>query len=181
MEIEPTDWQRVVEAFERGKRAEQGKLKRGETLQSDWSNDYPFATGIDESRVRRELRQLKSRLAKCDPETLVEIDLCLPIGSTVLEAIDEAIDSMDEPLRKGRRKPYAYQEAVAVMTELWPGKKNRGARYDAAGQPHFNPFVRWLGCNLKRLDPKRLRADEVACLAAWNAFGAGLARPNKQP
>jgi hypothetical protein len=146
-------------------------LSRDEVLRSNTKGDYPFATGVDEARVRKELRQLKRKLANCHDETLFEIEASLPTGVSLLDAIDDAIDSMSSPLRSGRPKPYGYQEAVAVLRELWPGNKHRGVRYGPDGQPSFNPFVRWLGENLARLDPKHLRAPEVACLAAWNGLG----------
>lgn len=168
MEIDPKNWQRVVEAFERGKRAEQGQLNHGETLLADWRGDWPFHTDVDEARVRRELRQLKRMLEKCHDDTLFQIEASL--GSPLLEAVDDAIRSMSINLRPGRPKPYRFQEAVAVLRELWPDNKHRGVRYGPDGQSSFNPFVRWLGGKLKLLDPENLRADEVACLAAWNAL-----------
>lgn len=168
MEIDPKNWQRVVEAFERGKRAEQGQLDHGEMLLADWSGDWPFHTGVDEARVRRELRQLKRVLAKCHDDTLFQIEASL--GGPLLEAVDDAIRSMSINLRPGRPKPHRYQEAVAVLRELWPDNRHPGVRYGPDGQPSFNPFVCWLGSKLKRLDPQKLRADEVACLAAWNAL-----------
>lgn len=178
MEIEPKDWQRVVEAFERGERAEQGQLAYGETLLADWRGDWPFHTGVDDARVRRELRQLKRMLSKCHNETLVWIEASL--NGPLLEAVDDAIRSMSINLRPGRAKPYRYLEAVAVLRELWPDNRHPGVRYGPDGQPSFNPFVRWLGSNLKRLDPENLRADEVACLAAWNALTPPAARPRKR-
>lgn len=164
MEIDPKDWQRVLDAFQRGKRAEQG---HGE----GWS----LESSVDDVRVRRELRQLKRKLAGCHDETLFWIETSL--GGSLVEAIDDAIRTMSLPLRPGRPKPHRYQEAVAVLRELWPDSRHRGVRYGPDGQPRFNPFVRWLGSNLKRLDQENLRADEVACLAAWNALTPPAARP----
>ncbi|MGE0055313.1 MAG: hypothetical protein AB7S74_13985 [Hyphomicrobium sp.] len=66
--------------------------------------------------------------------------------------------------------PYAYREAVAVLKPLWKGSTARGRRRDQyKGGYGFNPFVTWLGRQLRKLDEERLRTRDAACLAAWNA------------
>lgn len=180
MEIDDEDWQRVVEAYERGRRAEQGRLTPAEReeMLSSTADDWVMPSGLDEARIRKELRQLKRLLAKFDPETIVEIEADLGSGA-LGEAIDTAIRSMSIPLRDGRPRPYAYREAVAVMRELRPGKK--GPRYTVAGEQANSEYESWLGANLKRLDPENLRADEVAWTAAWNALAALDAERKPKP
>lgn len=155
MEITDEDWQRVVEAYERGRREE--KFER----------DFP----ANNRKIAKELRRVKALLAKCSDDARFEIGCGLVGGQAALmEAINDGIISTTVNERRGRPKPWGYIEAVAVMRELRPGKK--GPRYTVAGEQTAEEYIRWLGAHLKRLDPEHLRADEVAWTAAWNALKA---------
>lgn len=134
---------------------------------------------------------MKALLEKCDPETIVEIEAGLPDGQgALLEAVNDGITSTTINTRDGRPKPWRYMAAVSVLRDLWPpygGKASvapcapcLGRRYHVSGrETEVNPYVRWLGAHLRKLDPGTLKNDTAAQLAAHNAL-ASLSRPGAE-
>lgn len=169
--ISEPDWQRVVAAY-----------KRGEAIEHQWKQDQWRALkglGLNEDRIRSDLKRLARCVATCSDDTLRLIDIhmmwsksghgefCPTLSSGLLaEYIAEAQEQMRRP-NEGPLAPWRHREAVAVLRDIWPGKKARGRDV-----PHFNEMVQRMGRQLQKLDPALKGEEHIdrAQRAAWNAL-----------
>jgi len=174
IKISDEEWQSIVAKFQR--------TRDREGLDS-WDAIYDPCK-IDD-QVRADLKKLKKLLASCHDRTLQVLDIhinivgILPGGEVkrglVSYHVEEMIDAHWRPKRiGGRPKQDCYREAVSLLKKFWPGETSRGAKINqsSSGEYYrFRPYVQWLGKQLRILDPERLKTDNAACLAAWNAIG----------
>jgi len=168
--ISEPEWQRVLTAYKRGQATER---EHGRALK------YLGITPLNEDRIRADLKRLARSVATCSDDALRVIEAQTPwaldrhgfnrpaLSSGLLaEYIADAQDVMRRP-NDGAPAPWRHREAVAVLRELWPGKKARGRDV-----PHFNEMVQWMGRQLQKLDPALKGEDQIdrAQRAAWNAL-----------
>lgn len=176
------DWKRAAEAFRRGLDDERV---------DPWTR--MFGTRERDGQLVKELARVKKALDQCSPGTLKLLDQGITFGGMLPWAnparglvachVDELIDlAWRPPEKRGPDERISCRLAVKVLRELYPGpddEKVRGAKANLTksrdGNYAFNPYVTWLGEQLRRLEdevlPKgerRMSANE-ACLAAWKA------------
>lgn len=172
--ISESDWKRVQTAFARA-RAVEGR--------STWELMYG-PREVDKQTIA-ELERVKRALVKCSPRTLQLLDYHItkigvmkhhvPENGLVIYHVDELIDVNWQPPHKGGRPRHeGYRAAIEVLSEMYQGEKVRGSKENQTKEPgeyRFNPYVRWLGAHLRRLDPDSLPSDDAACVAAHSALG----------
>lgn len=166
--------QEALAAYRRGlaMEAEYGRVLKG------LSDDE-----LDERRVAAELKKLARVLAGCSDQTLRLIEVQYLWNKESPWQLARYVADAQEQIKHRGGAPirHSHREAVAVLSKHYPGPhvKVRGAKTNLTkarkGYYAFNPFVRWLGEQLLRIEDealpegeRRMSLDE-ACLAAWKA------------
>lgn len=170
MLINKADWQRVAAAYDSGAAQE-----------ADFRRALRGVDGLDEVRIREDLKRLAKCIAECHDDTLRVVELQTPwaldrhgVARPVLSdglLAGYVADAQEVMRRKNEGKryltPWRHREAVAVLRELWPGKKATGRP-----NPYFNPMTKWIASQLQKLDPALAGDDNIE--AARSAAQAAL-------